>query len=117
LAVGVGGQSFLVGLLLRSLEVDESLGAAIAVGPVVFEQALANGRISCCLVGARNRRVDAKPARVDILRIAFIEQLTDHLGDELGVNLVLGDGFALDADRSLLGLLVSLVVEDRKSVV
>src|SRR5216110_3621899 len=44
IAVGVVLQSFLVVLLLRILDVDESLGAAIAVAPVVFEQALANGR-------------------------------------------------------------------------
>src|SRR6266581_7720008 len=102
--------------LLRVLEVDESFGAAIAVAPVVFEQALAKGRIGCLLIGARNRRVDAKPTRVDVIRIAFIKQLTDHLGDELGVNLVLGDGFALDADRSLLRLFVLLVVEQGELV-
>src|SRR6266704_1195822 len=52
-AVGMVLQGFLVVLLLRILEVDESFGAAIAVAPVVFEQALAKGRIGCLLTGAR----------------------------------------------------------------
>src|SRR6266487_2481278 len=116
ITVGMVLQNFLIVLLLRVLEIDESFGAAIAVAPVVFEQTLAQRRIGRFLVDARDRGVDAKPARVDLLRIAFVEQLTDHLGDELSVNLVFGDSFALDADRKLLGLLVLLAVERGKLV-
>src|SRR5258706_50079 len=39
-----------------------SFWAAIAMAPVVFDQALAEGRVGRFLVGARDRRVDAKAA-------------------------------------------------------
>src|SRR2546427_3760938 len=47
---------------------------------------------------------------------SLIEQLADHLGDELAVNLIFGDGFALDADRyPLRETVTEYEIQDRKS--
>ena len=86
-------------------QLDITLGTAVALAPVVFENALAHRFVGRFLIGLANGGVHAKAARIHLFRVVLGECLADHLGDVLGMNGVFAH-FSSRAQRSFESLVV-----------
>ena len=105
--VAVFGQRLVIVVLVGVVgQLGERFRPAVAMAPVVVEDAAPQRRIGGFLVGLADRRVDAESPRVHIVRILLLDRLAYHFGDVLGMERELAR-VALDAHGRLrrLGIL------------
>jgi hypothetical protein len=68
-------------------QVDEGLGAAVELAPLVVEQTTAQGLVGHRLLVCAQGQRDLQPARVELLAEALHQHLSRHLGGVVGTRL------------------------------
>ena len=89
---------------------------AVAVPPVVVEQAPAHGGVGRLLVGTAQRRPDGQAAGIGVLAVGLEHHLAGHLGGELGVRRQRLPQPLTDEERRFLRIFVHGVVDEAKFV-